>query len=94
MNKKELVREISKNVDIPQKIVDDVIKTFADVVKKTLKKGKKITLVGFGTFQVRKRKATNVINPQTRKKMKVPAKKYAKLHFSDKVNELLNGKKK
>ncbi len=94
MNKKELVREISKNVDIPQKIVDDVIKTFADVVKKTLKKGKKITLVGFGTFQVRKRKATNVINPQTRKKMKVPAKKYAKLNFSDKVNELLNGKKK
>jgi DNA-binding protein HU-beta len=94
MNKKDLVREISKNVEIPQKTIDEVIKTFTDVVKKTLKKGKKITLVGFGTFQVRKRKATNVINPQTRKKMKVPAKKYAKLSFSDKVNELLNGKKK
>jgi DNA-binding protein HU-beta len=94
MNKKELVKEIAKKVDVSQKTVDEVIKTFTEVVKKALKKGQKVTLVGFGTFQVRKRKATTVINPQTKKKMDVPAKKYAKLQFSDKVNDMLNSKKK
>ncbi len=93
MNKKELVREISKKASVPQKSIDEVVKSFTDVVSKTLKKGGRITLVGFGTFQVRKRKATTVVNPQTKKKMNVPAKKYAKLHFSDKVNALLNDKK-
>ncbi|MFW5799759.1 MAG: HU family DNA-binding protein [Spirochaetota bacterium] len=94
MNKKELVKEIAKKVDVSQKTVDEVIKTFTEVVKKALKKGQKVTLVGFGTFQVRKRKPTTVINPQTKKKMDVPAKKYAKLQFSDKVNDMLNSKKK
>jgi DNA-binding protein HU-beta len=61
-----------------------------DVVKKTLKKGEKITLVGFGTFQVRQRKATTGINPQTKEKIKIPAKKVAKLQFSDSVNDMLN----
>jgi len=65
-----------------------------DVVKKTLKKGDKITLVGFGTFQVRNRKATTGINPQTKKKINIPAKKVAKLQFSDSVNSLLNPERK
>lgn len=94
MNKKELIREVSKKISMPQKTIDEVVKGFTDVVRKTLKKGQKVTLVGFGTFQVRKRKATTVINPQTKKKMNVPAKKYAKLQFSKKVNDMLNGKKK
>ncbi len=90
MNKKELVQEISKNVSTSQKNIDEILKSFMDVVKKALKKGDKVTLVGFGTFMVKKRKATTGINPQTKQKMKIPAKKYAKLQFSDKVNEVLN----
>jgi DNA-binding protein HU-beta len=90
MNKKELVQEISKNVTTSQKNIDEILKSFMDVVKKALKKGDKVTLVGFGTFMVKKRKATTGINPQTKQKMKIPAKKYAKLQFSDKVNEVLN----
>jgi DNA-binding protein HU-beta len=90
MNKKELVQEISKNVEVPQSKIDDIIKTFIDVIKKALKKGDKVTLVGFGTFMVKKRKATTGINPQTKQKMKIPAKKYAKLQFSDKINDMLN----
>jgi DNA-binding protein HU-beta len=90
MNKKELVQEISKNVTTSQKNIDEILKAFMDVIKKALKKGEKVTLVGFGTFMVKKRKATTGINPQTKQKMKIPAKKYAKLQFSDKINEALN----
>ncbi|MFW5891441.1 MAG: HU family DNA-binding protein [bacterium] len=90
MNKKELVQEISKKVSVSQNKIDDIIKTFTEVIKKTLKKGEKVTLVGFGTFMVKRRKATTGINPQTKKKMEIPAKNYAKLQFSDKINEILN----
>lgn len=90
MNKKELVQEISKKVDVPQKNVDDIIKTFIEVVKETLKNDEKVTLVGFGTFVKKQRKATTGINPQTKEKMDIPAKNYAKLQFSDKINEMLN----
>jgi DNA-binding protein HU-beta len=90
MNKKELVQEISKKVGVSQKNVDDIIKAFTEVVKGSLKKDEKVTLVGFGTFMKKRRKATTGINPQTKKKMKIPAKEYAKLQFSDKINEMLN----
>lgn len=92
MNKKELVQEIAKKVDLSQKNIDEVLKSFMDVVKKSLKKSDKVTLVGFGTFMVKRRKATTGINPQTKKKMKIPAKNYAKLQFSDQINDMLNKK--
>ncbi len=90
MNKKELNQEISKRTNQPQIKVDEVLKEFMDVIKKALKDGDKVTLVGFGTFMVKERKATTGINPQTKEKMKIPAKKYAKLQFSDKINDMLN----
>lgn len=92
MNKKELIQEIAKKVKEPQKVIDEIIKTFIDVVKKNLKKGKKVTLVGFGTFMVKERKATTGINPQTKKKINIPAKQYARLKFSDVINDMLNKK--
>jgi len=94
MNKAELVAEIAKGTKLTRKEVETSLNTFMDVVKKTLKKGDKITLVGFGTFQVRNRKATTGINPQTKKKINIPAKKVAKLQFSDSVNSLLNPERK
>jgi DNA-binding protein HU-beta len=90
MNKSELISEVAKKTNLTQKDVGKTIEAFMDVIKDTLKKGDKITLVGFGTFEVRKRKATTGINPQTKEKIKIPAKKFAKLKFSDTVNKLLN----
>lgn len=90
MNKSELVGEIAKKTKLTQKSVGETLDTFMDVVKKTLKKGEKITLVGFGTFQVKERKATTGINPQTKEKIQIPAKKVAKLKFSDTINDMLN----
>ncbi len=92
MNKKELIQEISKKAKISQKNVEDILKSFVDLVKEQLKNGEKITLVGFGTFMVKQRKATTGINPRTKEKMEIPAKNYAKLQFSDKVNQALNSK--
>ncbi len=90
MNKKELIDAMAKDLDSSKKDIDLVLSTFMDVVKEALAKEEKVTLVGFGTFQVQQRKATTGINPQTKQKMKIPAKKYAKLKFSDKINEMLN----
>jgi DNA-binding protein HU-beta len=90
MNKSEVISEISKKTNLTQKDVGKTLEAFMDVVKGTLKKGDKITLVGFGTFEVRKRKATTGINPQTKEKIKIPAKKFAKLKFSDTINKALN----
>jgi DNA-binding protein HU-beta len=90
MNKKELIGEISKITKLTQKEVDEVLKTFMDVVKGSLKKSEKITLVGFGTFMVRDRKATTGVNPRTKEKIDIPAKKMAKLQFSDVINDMLN----
>ena len=90
MNKSELVNEITKNTTLTQKVVAETIDSFMDIIKKILKKGDKITLAGFGTFKVSERKATTGINPQTKAKIDIPAKKMAKLKFSDSVNSMLN----
>ncbi len=90
MNKNELVNEIAKKTALTQKIIHDTINAFIETTTTALTKGDKITLVGFGTFQVRQRKATTGINPKTKAKIDIPAKNFAKLQFSDKVNNLLN----
>lgn len=92
MNKKELIDAIHKKIssEISKAEIDNIIIKFMDVVKDTLSDGEKVTLVGFGTFLVKERKATTGINPQTKEPMNIPAKKYAKLKFSDKINENLN----
>lgn len=92
MNRAELVTEISKKSGSSKAACDRVLGALIDTVKKQAKKGDKVVLVGFGTFEVRKRKATTGVNPQTREKIQIPAKKVLKFKTSDVVNDLLNGK--
>jgi len=92
MNKSELVEAISKKASMTKVDTEKTLNAFIEVVRETLKKGDKIGLVGFGTFQVQERKATTGVNPQTREKIQIPAKKVAKLKFSDSINQILNGK--
>lgn len=56
----------------------NVIDVMTDTIKKTLSKGEKVTLVGFGSFQVMERKAREGRNPQTREAIQIPAKKVPK----------------
>lgn len=74
MNKEELVQEIAKKTRVSQKDVGEVLAAVLEVVTKTVSKGKKVTLVGFGTFETRKRAARTGRNPQTGSEIKIPAK--------------------
>jgi DNA-binding protein HU-beta len=78
MNKAELIDKISGDAEISKKQAASAIDSFTDAVAKTLKKGNKVTLVGFGTFSVSKRAARTGRNPQTGAAIKIKAKKVAK----------------
>ena len=73
MNKEELVQEISKKASVTQKEAAEVLSALIETVQKTVSKGKKVTLVGFGTFESRKRAARIGRNPQTGAELKIAA---------------------
>ena len=74
MNKEELVQEVAKKANVTQKEAAEVITAWIDTIQKTVAKGKKVTLVGFGTWEARKRAARTGRNPQTGKELKIAAK--------------------
>ena len=77
MNKADLVAEVAKVVNT-KRLAEDVISCILESITKALKKGQPVTLVGFGTFSVSKRKARIGRNPQTGKEIKIPAKRVPK----------------
>lgn len=74
MNKGDLIEEVAKATCTKKEAADAVDAVLA-AIKKSLKKGDAVTLVGFGTFDVKKRKARKGRNPQTGKEIKIAAKK-------------------
>lgn len=75
MTKTELVSLIADKGDYSKKDAEKALATVIDAITASLKKGEKISLVGFGTFEVRDRAAKTAINPMTKEKIQVPAKK-------------------
>ena len=92
MNKEELVQEISKKANVTQKEAAEVLSSSVDTIQKTVAKGKKVTLVGFGTFEPRKRAARTGRNPQTGKELKIPAKTVPAFSAGKKFKTIVNGK--
>jgi DNA-binding protein HU-beta len=90
MNKTELVAAIADEAGISKKDAEKAVKAFTDVVTKTLKKGDKVQLVGFGTFEVAKRAAREGRNPQTGKAMKIKASKAPKFKAGKALKDALN----
>ncbi|MDO6433134.1 HU family DNA-binding protein [Flavitalea sp. BT771] len=78
MNKAELIDKIAGDAEISKKEANAALDSFTEAIAKTLKKGDKVTLVGFGTFSVSKRAARTGRNPQTGATIKIKAKKVAK----------------
>lgn len=78
MTKAELVAKVAKDAKITKVAAGKSIDAVVDGITKALKKGDRISLVGFGTFSVSKRKARTGRNPQTGKAIKIAAKKVAK----------------
>lgn len=92
MNKEELVQEVSKKAKVTQKEAAEVINCFMDTVQKTVAKGQKITLVGFGTFEAKKRAARTGRNPQTGNPIKIAAKTAPVFSAGKKFKDVVNGK--
>ncbi len=90
MNKAELIERVAKEADVPKAHVERILDTTINVVRKSVKKGDEVKLVGFGTFTKSKRKARLGRNPQTGKEIKIPAAWYPKFRAGSEFKNLLN----
>lgn len=73
MNKSELISEVASKAAMTKKDVEKVVNALFETIEGALKNGEKVQLVGFGTFEVRERKARTGRNPQTGAEITIPA---------------------
>lgn len=90
MNKTELVTKMATNAGITIAQAKSALDTFTEATSKTLKKGEKLVLLGFGTFSVTKRAARTGRNPQTGEVLKIKAKKLIKFKAGKELSEKIN----
>lgn len=90
MNKAELVSAIAEKTELKKVDVEKAVKAFVDVVTEELKKGGKVQLVGFGTFEVSKRAAREGRNPQTKTTITIPASNAAKFKVGKALKDAIN----
>ncbi len=88
MNKAQLVDAIAADAGITKAQAKKALDSFLNNVEKTLKKGGKVTLIGFGTFSTQTRKAREGRNPATGAKIKIPAKTVVKFKPGAKLQKL------
>lgn len=90
MNKAELVAAIAEKSELSKKDAEKALKAFTEVVTEELKKGNKIQLVGFGTFEVSERAAREGRNPQSGAVMKIAASKAPKFKAGKALKDMIN----
>ena len=90
MNKTELIAAIAFETGLSKKGAEAALKAFTDIVERELKKGNKVQLVGFGTFEVSKRAAREGRNPQTGDTMKIAASKAPKFKAGKALKDVIN----
>ena len=90
MNKTELVVAMADRAQLSKKDAEAALKAFTDVVAEELKKGEKIQLVGFGTFEVSERAARTGRNPQTGEEMPIAASKAPKFKAGKALKDIVN----
>jgi len=91
MNKTELVSAMAEAADMTKKDAEKALTAFTEVVASELKKGEKIQLVGFGTFEVAERAARKGRNPQTKEEIEIPASKAPKFKPGKALKDEVNG---
>ena len=90
MNKTELVAAMAEQTNLSKKDAEAALKAFIDVVSEELKKGVKVQLVGFGTFEVSERAAREGRNPQTGETMEIKASKTPKFKAGKALKDMMN----
>ena len=92
MNKADLIAAIAAKTGDTKKVAEASVNAFVDVVTETLKKGDKVQLVGFGSFEVRKRAARKGRKAQTKEEIKIPASKAPVFKAGKALKDLVNKK--
>ena len=92
MNKAELIAAIAAKTGDTKKGVEATVNAFVDVVTEALVEGEKVQLVGFGSFEVRKRAARKGRNPQTKEEIRIPASKAPVFKAGKALKDLVNKK--
>lgn len=90
MNKTELIEVLAKDADISKALAACVLESFIDRVTESLSKGKPVVLVGFGTFDVSKRKQRTGRNPQTGATITIPAAKVPRFRAGKTLKQKVN----
>ena len=90
MNKAEFVAAIAESAEISKKDAEKALKAFVDVITEELKKGEKIQLVGFGTFEVSERAEREGRNLQTKQTITIPASKAPKFKAGKALKDAIN----
>ncbi len=93
MNKAELVDKLAKDAGLTKTQANDALDSFTNSVVSALKKGDRVTLVGFGTFSVSERSARNGRNPQTGEVIKIKARKVPRFKAGKEFSTKIGGKK-
>ena len=94
MNKTELVAAIAAKAELSKKDSEKAVKAFIEAVTAELKAGKKVQLIGFGTFEVAKRAARKGRNPLTKKEITIKASNAPKFKAGKALKDAVNSKKK
>ena len=92
MNKSDLIAAIAAKTGETKKSAEASVNAFGEVVTETLTKGDKVQLVGFGSFEVRKRAARKGRNPQTKEEIKIPASKAPVFKAGKALKDVVNKK--
>ena len=92
MNKSDLIAAIAAKTEFTKKDAELALNAFVDVVTEALVEGDKVQLVGFGSFEVRKRAARKGRNPQTKEEIKIPASKAPVFKAGKALKDLVNNK--
>ena len=93
MGKPELVAEVAEAANLTQADAKKAVDALFESIASALKKGQKVQIVGFGSFEVRKRKARKGINPQTREVITVAAAKVPAFKAGAQLKAIVSGKK-
>ena len=94
MNKAELVAAVAAKTGETKKAAEASVNAFVEVITEALQEGDKIQLVGFGSFEVRKRAARKGRNPQTKEEIKRPASKAPVFKAGKALKDVVNSSKK
>ncbi len=92
MNKADLIAAIAAKTGETKKSAEASVNAFVDVITESLVKGDKVQLVGFGSFEVRKRAARKGRNPRTKEEIKIPASKAPVFKAGKALKDLVNKK--